>query len=218
MPARTVTTKKLVTTLYLPLRREVLLNASSKTSRVISGKCSRSWKFSRYDHIMAKSGYSAALPVFFVGEERVSSSPSTSLLALDAILTICLLVPVSFSDKTAEFFSLSKKLARERNPVTSAQLSLALHLTNSKVLAELWTPPIEMWKAVIAVIVVLVGVALNLYYNQPIPDGMPAQVEHVLRMSCAILKCCRMLVGHTCTTESILILKLINYFWGLSIF
>ena len=75
--------------LGLPFSELWLLNPSSRSSNERSGKCKRCLKFSRNDQIIAKSGYSAARPVFCVPNFTVpvSSSGSTSLLAgVDAIL------------------------------------------------------------------------------------------------------------------------------------
>ena len=75
--------------LGLPFSELWLLNPSSRSSNERSGKCKRCLKFSRNDQIIAKSGYSAARPVFSVPNFTVpvSSSGSTSLLAgVDAIL------------------------------------------------------------------------------------------------------------------------------------
>lgn len=75
--------------LGLPFSELWLLNPSSRSSNETSGKCKRCLKFSRNDQIIAKSGYSAARPVFCVPNFTVpvSSSGSTSLLAgVDAIL------------------------------------------------------------------------------------------------------------------------------------
>lgn len=75
--------------LGLPFSELWLLNPSSRSSNERPGKCKRCLKFSRNDQIIAKSGYSAARPVFCVPNFTVpvSSSGSTSLLAgVDAIL------------------------------------------------------------------------------------------------------------------------------------
>lgn len=75
--------------LGLPFSELWLLNPSSRSSNERSGKCKRCLKFSRNDQIIAKSGYSAARPIFCVPNFTVpvSSSGSTSLLAgVDAIL------------------------------------------------------------------------------------------------------------------------------------
>ena len=59
----------------------------------MTGKCKRSLKFSRNDQIIANSGYSAARPVLLGRLSVFSSSGSTSLLALDAILAHSMLAP-----------------------------------------------------------------------------------------------------------------------------
>ena len=62
-------------------------------SKEMTGKCKRSLKFSRNDQIIANSGYSAACPVLLGRLSVFSSSGSTSLLALDAILAHSMLAP-----------------------------------------------------------------------------------------------------------------------------